>query len=58
MNNEIRNAARNNRVRLWEVADRMGIADSALSRRLRHELSPEEKAQILKIIEEVAHDGK
>lgn len=52
-NNSIRAAAKKAGVYLWEVADRLGIADSMLSRKLRKEISFEETLSILKLIEQI-----
>ena len=42
----------------WQVAARIGVADTTFSRMLRSELSPEQKARILKMIDaEGAADG-
>ena len=41
-------------VQLWRVAEKMGIADSSLSRKLRKELPMVEKARIFAIIDEIA----
>jgi len=55
MNNEvIRQAAREKRVKLWQIADSLGINDGNFSRMLRHELQDSEKANILKIIDQIA----
>lgn len=56
-NETIKNYAKQNRVRLWEVAERLGIQDSALSRKLRKELPQEEKEKILTVIENLAREG-
>lgn len=40
----------------WQIAEKLGIHESALSRKMRHELSEEEKCVILDIIEEISHD--
>lgn len=53
-NSEIRAFAKNNGVKLWEIADKLGIQDSAFSRKLRRELSPEEKEKVLAIIDRLA----
>lgn len=42
-NADIREAAQNNAVMLWEIADKLGITDSHFSRKLRHELPQAEK---------------
>ena len=49
-NREIRQAATEAGVRLWQIAEALGTTDSGFSRRLRHELPPEEKKQVLDII--------
>ncbi len=54
MNDRIKNAAREKRVPLWEIASRMGVSESTMTRLLRQEL-PEKKTQdILSVIDEVA----
>lgn len=58
MNNaEIRISAKNSKVRLWQVAEALGIQDSALSRKMRYELQQGEKEKILAIIEELAKEA-
>lgn len=52
-NNEIRKKAKENGVHLWQLADKLGIHDSELSKKLRYELSIEEKEQLLTLIEEM-----
>lgn len=56
-NTDIKVAARNTGVKLWRVAETLGISDSSLSRKLRHELPDEEKEKILDIIERLK-EGK
>lgn len=53
-NQEIRQAATVSGVRLWQIAERLGIADCNFSRKLRHELSPEERDRVLNIIQELS----
>ena len=55
-NKEIRSAAKNAGVRLWEVAAAYGINDGNLSRKLRQELPQEEKEKILAIIDRLAQE--
>jgi len=50
-NTEIRLAVVAANVKLWEVAEALGIADNSLSRKLRRELPDEEKKRILAVIE-------
>lgn len=56
-NIEIRQAAKDNGVNLWQVAEAMKVSDITLSRRMRHELSTEDKKRILSIINEIAAAG-
>ena len=53
-NTDIRPLARRKGVYLWQIADALGMADSAFSRKLRKELTGEQKAQILAIIDRLA----
>ena len=55
-NKEIREAAKNADVRLWQIAVRLGINDGNFSRKLRRELPEEERTKILGIIEEIARE--
>lgn len=42
-------------VKLWELARRMGIADTTLSKKLRREFCPEDQKRALDLIEEIAN---
>lgn len=53
-NKEIRIAARDAGVRLWQVAERIGMNDGNFSRKLRRELPDQEKKEILEIIKTLA----
>ena len=55
-NQDIRRAAVGAGLKLWQVADALGIADGSLSRKLRHELPAEEKEKIFSIIQELAQE--
>ena len=50
-NQDIRQAAAGAGVKLWQIADELGIADCNFSRKLRKELPQAEKEKILAIIE-------
>ncbi len=55
MQNElIRKTAKQNKVMLWEIAERQGIAESTFIRRLRRELPQQEREKILEIIKDLA----
>lgn len=53
-NDDIRRHAGGAGVYLWQIARKLGITDSSLSRKMRDELSYEEKQKILAIIDELA----
>lgn len=53
-NSDIRKAAKDAGVKLWEIADQMGISCTWFSVRLRKELSPSEKTEILAIIDNLS----
>ena len=55
-NKEIRDKAKTLGIRLWEVADRLGINDGNFSRKLRKELPQGEKVKILEIIDRLAKE--
>ncbi len=54
LNKDIKVKARKSGVLIWEIADRLGIADTTMSRKLRRELPDSEKQEIFKIIDELA----
>ncbi len=49
-NQDIREEARKAGVRLWQIADELGISEPTITRLMRKELTAEKKAEILKII--------
>lgn len=53
-NKKIRKMAEAKGIRLWQIAEKLGITDSSFSRKLRKELSADETARILDIIEQLA----
>ena len=55
-NQDIRRTAAGAGVKLWQIADALGIADCSLSRKLRKELPQEEKDRIFDIIQELSHE--
>lgn len=53
-NQDIKRTAAGAGVRLWQIADKLGVADCNFSRKLRHELPDEEKEKIFSIIAELS----
>ena len=56
MNSKIKNYARLKKVKLWQVAEKLGLHDSNFSRKLRHELSAQETKQIIQIIDDLTKE--
>jgi len=56
MNQDIRRTAAGAGVKLWQIAEALGIADCSLSRKLRRELPAEEKEKIFRIIRELSQE--
>lgn len=52
-NQEIRNLIESNRILYWEVADKIGIAQSNLSVWLRTEMREDRKLRVEKAIDEL-----
>lgn len=57
-NQDIRKAAKEAGVRLWQVAEELGINDGNFSRRLRRELPTEQKEWIMGIIAKLAKENE
>lgn len=51
-NQDIRMSLLENKMTQWKLAEELGISEYTLVRKLRHELSDEEKAKIFSIIKE------
>ena len=60
MNEAIKEYAARKKVLLWQVADRLGVVDTTLSRWLRHPLSKEKQELFLTAVEKIAaeREGK
>lgn len=57
-NERIREALESNAMRQWELAERLGVSEFTLTRRLRRELPENEQARILALIESSAKEDK
>lgn len=55
-NKEIREAAKQSGIRLWQIAERLGVNDGNFSRKLRRELPQEEREKIMGIIAELERE--
>lgn len=56
-NSDLKTYAFERGIRLWQVAEKLGITDSTFSKRLRRNLSVEEKTNIKAIIDELSQNG-
>ncbi len=58
-NEKIKEYAKQNHVKMWQIANRMGYKqDGTLSRKMRLELDEDKKREMLKIIDELAAERK
>lgn len=57
-NTSIREKAKNNGVRLWQIADALGIQESLFSKKLRHDLPQDETDKIFSIIEKISNENQ
>jgi hypothetical protein len=55
-NDEIRRCAKNNKIALWQIAHEIGVSEPTMTRKLRFELSPEEKTNIMRAIEKLTEE--
>lgn len=55
-NCDVRQAAASAGVKLWQIADVLGIADCNFSRKLRKELTQDEKEKVLAIIVDLSRE--
>lgn len=53
-NSDVRVCAIEYGVRMWELADHLGISPETLSRKLRRELEPAEKERMIQTIQAIA----
>ena len=53
-NRDIKELAKSKGVKLWQIANKLGICDGNFSRKLIYELTLYEKLQILNIIENLS----
>lgn len=57
-NQDVKRQAKQSGVFLWEIAEKLEVTDGNFSRKLRRELSPDEKQRIFSIIDEIAAEKK
>ncbi|MBR4626547.1 MAG: hypothetical protein IKO47_02380 [Ruminococcus sp.] len=58
MNMKIRTYAQQMDVKLWEIAEKLGMQDSNFSKKLRRELNADETARIMTVIDELAREKR
>lgn len=57
-NKEIRDAAKEAGICLWQVAEKLGVSDGNFSRKLRRELPAEDREKVLSIIRELSQENQ
>lgn len=57
-NARIREAAKAAGIRMWQIAEELGMQDATFSRKLRHELPAKEAEKILSIISQLVEEAK
>lgn len=57
-NEQIRKAANEKGVNLWEIAERFGVNDTTFSRWMRKDFLPDRRDQALKFVDEIAAERK
>lgn len=57
-NIDIRQAAKAANIKLWEIADECGYSDVAFSKKMRHELSIDEKKNIFTVIQRLTNNRR
>ncbi len=55
-NDDLRKLAGDNEVKLWEIAEALGITDTSLSKLLRHELTGRKRERVIRIIERLGSE--
>lgn len=58
MKEKIKEYAKSKNVKLWQIADVLGLHDTNFSKKLRHPLSEEEEKKIICIIDSIADTQK
>ena len=57
-NAEIRTAAKNAGVYLYQIAAELGVSEPTMTRKMRYKMSENEKSKILSVIEKVCSDRR
>ena len=56
-NVDLRNYAHQKGVMLWQIAQALGVSEPTMTRKLRNELSPDEKDEFIQIIDRLAAEA-
>lgn len=56
-NQDIRNEVKAAGLKLWQIAEKLGMAEATFSKKLRHELPDEKKSEIRSIIEKLKKES-
>lgn len=58
LNTNLRTYAKEKGVCFWQIAKVMGISEPTMTRRLREELSEQDKAEYIRIIDDISAQSK
>lgn len=53
-NSDVRQETKHHNVRMWQLADYLGVSEATVTRLLRHELPEEDKTRLLMAINAIA----
>ena len=53
-NQKIRDELRRRGIRFWQLADAWGCSEPTVYRRLRHELPPEQRAEVMSLLRQIS----
>lgn len=56
MNETVKCYAKSNNVKLWQIADALGMKDSNFSKRLRYQFTLDEEKAIREIVDKIASE--
>lgn len=55
-NQDIREVSKEAGVKLWQIAERLGMTEWSFSRKMRRELLPEEKMRIMEAVSKIREE--
>lgn len=53
-NEQIRREMKRRSITFWQLADVWGVSDNTVFRRFRHELPPEQRAEVMSLLRQIS----